>query len=1032
MKKILLILTMAIMIVCVQAQIASLKNMTRTPANVLRQEKPVTVGMSQIDKFASVAGKKNVPVRKELAKNERLMGLYTTDEYNEEGIALKNENGTFIAMSILSKECCARMMDGKITGIRFALSNPCRVNSVMVMGITEDDDIVVIVNKSTDGAMFSKGWNTVMLDAPCNVAQSDFDRIGIGFEYVEEPGVSPLSFVKGYTDECFIYIGDFGEGVMAYNGSSLGFLSVQAVVQLPKLPTIDIALEDMMVPVNNVAAGSAVQYAFATYNFGSENVSSYQIEVKLDGNLVKTVTEKDMPMPKYPAYYVGSITLPENMERGTHTLTAQLTKVNGLTPMTGKTDDMVSTTFSTYMPTDVVPRQKYLIEELTSHSCTYCPNGAAILEEMMKLSDQLAVVCVHGNMQSKDPFNTPECESILKYTGIMGFPSATFNRLYFGASEGILRSIGYHDQQTAHAKTFLNDMQQNSLPAFASVDIDKELSEDGNTLSIKVSGVGGEVAKEILKDYALTVYVIEDSLKFRQLNNGTWVSNYIHNHVLRKVATAINGDDIKWTSSSAYENTFEVALGETWVRKNLSVIAFISKRQPLDNPVWTDMQVSNANIVSVMENEDVDGGGNTEEDDTRVDVGLVITPLTGTTQLMGEGMSLNSKYVAGLNYGTYAPCIWNTETGEFVNFTNYEEGSVHSVNNNGTAVGSTIGYGGRALICYADGTSYVLDDNGGTNTQGADAWCISEDGRTIGGFYYYFEYLDADQQEGFYATFPCVWQDKKCITLSYPTKSEMGYNVDGAGLRWMSADGSVLLGYLVDDKATWPAVIWRKNAQGGYDCDPICKDYFETGYKKGKPYMMFSPNAISPNGEWVALVVQDEFDDSTFDKPMPMTQVARYNLKSGKLEVLDANQAMSASGISNDGSVLMYTNIDGIFGRVGYIWKAGETTMKCLDDMLDKVKGMPDYGANVPVSFAADGQTIMGFGIDQEANIFSYVVNLAELEKALDGANSIENTMAEDGKASSRGGIYTITGSKVSKMSRPGLYIVNGRKMLVK
>lgn len=1031
MKKLLFLLSIAIMSLCVQAQVATTRDMKSVPSGIMKHGQMLYSGMNRFNNVAT-ATRSKVPMRKvELAQNEKLLGLYTSDEYSENGIAIKNQTATFKVFSIIPASYYTRLSEGDITAIRFALAAPCQVNSVFVYGVTADDYIVTLTETATGGQTFNKGWNTVKLTTPCPLTQTNITRIAIGYEYVEKANLFPVSLIEGYSDEGFCFIGDLGQGESVYNGSTEGLLSVQAIVQVDNLPAVDVSIEDLLLQHSTVAAGSQMEFAFSTYNFGSDNVDSYEIEVKMDGQLVKTVTEKDMAMPTTAKFYVGTITLPNDIKRGSHTLSAELSKVNGAAPATGKDDDFVSTTFTTYMPNDVVARQKFLIEELTSHSCTYCPNGAALIDVMLDKRDDLAVVCIHGNQSSKDPFNTPECQSLLAYVGTAAFPSATFNRIYFGSQDGIAPGIGYSGQYDKIANEFIDIMEQESLPAFASVNIDKQLSADGNTLTINVSGEGGAEANQVLEDYSLTVYVVEDSLKYRQLNNGAWISNYMHKHVLRKVATAINGDDINWTSPSTYTNTYEVALDETWQRNHLSIVAFISRRQSLDRPDWTDMAVTNANSVEVMENNG--GGGNNDDDtDERVDVGLRITPFTTATQLMGESMSLNAKYVTGLNYGTNNACIWNTETNEFINFTAYDEGMVHAINSDGTAVGSTVGYGGKALICYADGTSTTLEDNGGTNTQGADAWCISEDGKTIGGFYYYFEWTDAAQTEGFYATFPCVWQDKKCINLLYPTKAEMGFNVDGAGLRWMSADGSVLLGYLVDDKATWPAIIWRKNAQGDYECDPICKDYFEAAYKKGKPYMMFNPCALSANGEWVALIIQDEFDDSDFSKPMPITKVARLNLKTGKLEILEAGQPMGANSIADDGSVLLYTNVDGIFGRIGYIWKAGETTMTCLDDMLSKVKGMPEFGANVPASFAADNKTIMGFGIDQDANIFSYVVNLDDVEKALNNLDAIEEVMTETNVSTTNGNIFTITGQKVNSMKRPGLYIVNGKKILVK
>lgn len=1028
MKKLFLFLSLAIMSIAVQAQkIAEMK--TVPIGTVKHATQNVFKTPNRFSSFSAIAKNKAPRMKAELAENERLMGVYTTDEWDDNGGALTQDGSTLKAFAIVPAANTKRLIGGNLHAIRFALADLVTINNVFVMGVTSDDYIVKLSETSTKGISLTTGWNKVELSEPVTIS-NQYNRYAIGFEYVETKGKYPLSIVEKDADEGFCVIADLGQGENVYNLSSNGALCVQGFVTMAAIPDIDVILDNMTLGSSTVLAGSQLEFAFQASNFGSKEVKSFEIEVRIDGNLEGTLTEKNFQITSDLKYFMGTVDVAADIARGNHTLSVELVKVNGAAPTEGLADDKLSINFTTYYPSDVVARQKHLVEEMTSHSCTYCPYGAEVIKAILDQSDKVAVACIHGNQSSKDPFNTQECNDLLEYLGCMSFPSGTFNRLYFNDEEGIAPGLGYSSGYDKIAKQLLDIMEQYSLPAFASVNIEKSLSEDGKTLTIKVSGKGGEVASSLLKDCGLTVYVVEDGLKYRQLNLGTWVSNYIHNHVLRKVATAVNGDDINWTSSSAYENTFEVTLDDSWVRDNISIIAFISKRQPLYGGDLESMEVSNANSVKLTANAEDDPSDNPGDEDNRFDVGLRITPFTTGTQLMGEGMSLNAKYVAGLNYSTMAPAIWVTEANTFTNFTQYEEGSLHAVNNDGMAVGSTLSYGGKALIAYANGKSEILQDNGGSNTQGADAWCISDDGKTIGGFYYYFEWINEAENDGYFAIFPCIWQDKKCTTLSYPTKSEMGYNVDGAAVRWMSADASVLLGYIVDDKATWPAVIWRKNASGGYDCDPICKDFFEDGYKKGKPYMMFSPASLSANGEWVALTIQEEFDDSNFNNPIPAEKVARYNLKTGKLEILEGQTInLSASAIANDGSVLLYTNVDGIFGRVGYEWKAGETSIVCIDDQVSKVKGMPDFGANVPAAYAADGRTIMGFGIDQDANIFSYVVSLEAIENA---ALGIQKPMVETNASFSKSGIYTITGRKVLNMNQPGLYIKDGKKILVK
>lgn len=1027
MKKILLLIVAAIMSLGINAHGIKVRKSLMGMAQNQTPTKFEGKLMSRFDKLNAMSQRKAVKRKAELAENERIVGLYTTDEWNNNGLGLAQYPGTYEIMNFITRNYFSKMVGKSIKSVRFALAQECQINRVFVYLLPEAEDeyITSIVDIDLGGKVCPTGWNTVEVTEPAVLPDNCYG-IAIGYEYVQtnQPvTASPLSIVNVPGEIVMLYgnPGNMGEG---FYQLTEGALSAQVVVDCGKMPETDVVMEDMQVASSIVEAGSEFTYGFSVYNYGSKDIESYEIEVKMDGQLVQTLTEKDYSITSTPDFCISKFTLPEDIARGSHTLTAELKKVNGAAPTEGLVDDKLSIAFSTYMSSDAVARQKYLVEELTSNSCTYCPLGANVINTMMEKSKNLAVACIHGNQSAKDPFATEESLDLLSYLGSTSFPSATFNRIFSDSEFSLTWGIGYPAQSAGSiADQILEIMKYYSMPSFVSVNIGKTLSEDGSTLGITVKGKGGEYAKELLKDYSLTVYVIEDSLKYRQLDNGVWKNSYWHRHVMRKVATAINGDDINWTSGSEYSNTFEIALDAKWVKEHISVVAFISRRQPLDNIDWTDMMVTNANSIELYATE----GGEEEGGETeKIDAGLLVTPTTTTIQLMGEGISPNAKYVAGSNYAGYTPSIWDIEAGKIKNFTQYEEGSLHAVSNNGIAVGSTGGMNGKALICNIDGTTQVLPDNAGENSEGSEAYCITADGSMQAGFYFYFQWLDEEKTNGVYAVYPCTWKDGVCTTLSYPNKEEMGFNVDGAGIRWMSEDGKVLLGYLIDDMSLWPAVVWHQNAEGGYDCDPICKDYFEMGYKQGKPYMLFTPSGLSLNGEWVALTVQEEYDDFDFSKPAPVKKAARYNLKTKKLEVLEMGEiSLASSGISNDGTLLAYTETGDMIGRVGYYWPANSEKAICLNEKMEKVENMPAVSTNVPCSFAADGNTIEGFAIDGNANIFSYVINLDNLDET--GIESVisESVFTADDR------VYNLAGQRIQKMQK-GLYIMNGKKYLVK
>lgn len=1026
MKKVLLLAIAAVMSICINAQ--GIKTL-QAPTGTLQREMAASFNGNFQDKFqkAGKLTKRNAMRKADLAANERIVGLYTTDDLAEKGLGLTSLPNTYELFTLIPSSCYNKL-DGQIKAIRFGIAQSCTIKGVAAYSIDRNGNLTPISEVELDGT-YPAGWNTIALPELCDFPAAGNDLM-LSFTYVQTKNNYPISVISLPAQDCFLLYGNLGDGEGFYDFSSNGALSIQAIAECKNLPKQDIILEDIALSNNMVPAGEELLYGFDIYNYGTDDIESMKIEVRLDGKLIDIITEKSIEggITHSPKFHIGKIVLPEDTQRGEHDITVELIEVNGAEPAGNTEDDKLGISFCYYTSADVVARQKHLVEEMTSHSCTYCPLGAKVLERMLEKSNKLAVACIHGNQSSKDPFNTTECQNLLSYLDCYGFPSATFNRIYFG-EDGLAPSIGYNEQyQEQAADMFLESLEKYSIPSFASVKIAKELSENNSQLTITVSGKGEEYASQILKDFSITVYVLEDSLKYRQLNNGTWITNYIHNHVLRKVATAINGDDINWTSGSEYSNTFTVALNSAWKTDKLSVVAFLSRRENLTNPDPSLMYVTNANKVDVLGNDSDGDNGDGDMDDIaqKIDAGLLITAMSDKVQLMGEGISLNGKYVSGSNYATYQPAIWNTETGELTEFSDFEEGTLHTVSNNGIAVGTTGGMEGKALITTPDGKAHVLPDNAGENSQGSEAYCITEDGSMAGGFYFYFAYTNEEQTEGFYAVYPCVWKNDVCTTLPYPSHKDVGFAVDGAGIRWMSKDGKILLGYLIDDLSKWPAVIWRQNENGEYVCDPICKEYFEMGYQQGKPYMLFTPSGISPNGEWIALNVQEEYDDWDWDTMPPAVKAARYNLNTKELQVLDMEVDMNSTAITNDGTVLAYTLTDGMVGRVGYLWLAGQEKAVCLDDELNTVVNMPLMVANTPCAFAEDGLTMQGFGVDTDANIFSYVLNLANLGNIMGtGIEEVkeETTIAEGTQ------VYNLAGQRVVKMQK-GLYIANGKKIL--
>ena len=101
------------------------------------------------------------------------------------------------------------------------------------------------------------------------------------------------------------------------------------------------------------------------------------------------------------------------------------------------------------------------------------------------------------------------------------------------------------------------------------------------------------------EDAKLTVYVTEDSIVYRQYNQGRWVSKYRHDGVLREAlgsafGVPLNKDGVNYT------NEYSFTIPEDWKMDYLNVIAFISR--PLKNgaqKLFTDMYVNNTEMAAM-------------------------------------------------------------------------------------------------------------------------------------------------------------------------------------------------------------------------------------------------------------------------------------------------------------------------------------------------------------------------------------------------------------------------------------------------
>lgn len=359
------------------------------------------------------------------------------------------------------------------------------------------------------------------------------------------------------------------------------------------------------------------------------------------------------------------------------------------------------------------------------------------------------------------------------------------------------------------------------------------------------------------------------------------------------------------------------------------------------------------------------------------------------------GGSPDGHYVVGTDFNTSAATVWDLKDNTFSVVSSLPNGGEpFYVNNSGAVVGQAlvdidnngqyafVSLNGVGKFLYYDDTMLEFEDmfNPGETYQapkegGSSAYAINADSNLIAGFY-----LD-----GYYAH-ACIWKapftgKADRINLPEPTSEMCGFEVNGTEARWMSEDGSVIAGFLMDDVSGWPLVIWTRQADGSYKLDATCLPYYqpfdpESDSAAHKQYMMFAVNCLSANGKYVGLTLQNY--SAEWGAP---SKTARLNLETQELEVL-AGDYIIPNAISNDGTIVGAVQAGGV-GPLStkadetesgsYIWRGGEKRAVSLASMV----GASALGSLVDaqlVYISADNSVAAGQAMTQDYSYTGFLV----------------------------------------------------------
>lgn len=542
------------------------------------------------------------PAQMDLPANQKILGHYDTDEVVTGGyLGLTNFPGVIPSAIELTPDELAMFQGGRIVAFRVGIASSTPITRVFAAPSTASG-----LGEFTEWTCnaSAEGWNVIPVDPPYEINLDDNTGLFVGFDYKQTSSNYPISAVMaGTISPTYMYLTYQGQtGWYDLGLESYGNLSLQVIVESDSYPDYFLNMGQISMASKYIQADQEVGYAFTVKNGGTLTIEpdALQFDVLIDGEKVDQLTNS-LPVGTNFTEIQGVFNT-TGMESGAHTLSIVPVSLND-EPVEAKT-----LTYDFIIYANSFPRQKHLLEQFTSNSCTYCPLGTSMIEVLQGMRDDIARVAIHGNMNSVDPTNTAQCDTLFSYEGCEGWPYASFDRMTgWEDDSSIANGIGYdpsYHQQVASALSSFYDYITTLMPSFATINIDSDINPFTREAKVTVSGeVTPDFYEMMGNDAKLTVYLTEDSIIYRQLNQGRWINNYRHDGVLRKALGSVKGVALN-IDGETYCNEFELTIPDAWNIEKMNVIAFVSR--PLINgamDLYTDMYVNNTEMAPMKVHE---------------------------------------------------------------------------------------------------------------------------------------------------------------------------------------------------------------------------------------------------------------------------------------------------------------------------------------------------------------------------------------------------------------------------------------------
>lgn len=207
--------------------------------------------------------------------------------------------------------------------------------------------------------------------------------------------------------------------------------------------------------------------------------------------------------------------------------------------------------------------RRVCLMKFTQINCSFCPDGARKLDLLQDFfPGRIVEMAFHSSSLGADPMAIAETETIQRvfptsYPGVVTDmrSAADGQALYAATKEAVQLSIDSH-------------------PALCGIELSSSYDAQSGKLSVDV-----EVKADAGGNLSLAVYLLESKLvypDYPQKDGGLTVSDYVHNHVVRKMLSAnVMGDDLGAMSPDQESKKSYEASIEGWDADNMDVVAYV-------------------------------------------------------------------------------------------------------------------------------------------------------------------------------------------------------------------------------------------------------------------------------------------------------------------------------------------------------------------------------------------------------------------------------------------------------------------------